>query len=189
MLSSHSFPRQKTHHFLFASAGKVATDIRTFAPNLNKVRGFRRTAFTGMSRTGGPTTQTCHFFGPGCVAEAYICTYSSFSTIFFVYCDDISTTLHHTVLFFSRFTIIRDAEGHALSTPLLPEGHESGLRHLSDDGRQMVLAAIVAWRRGLWLSITTITASDHRLTLEGKQVEFSWWETCGKYDQQKTQMN
>lgn len=64
-------------------------------------------------------------------------------------------------------TIVRDGEGHALSTPLLPEGHESGLRNLSDDRGQVFLAvASVPWRRALGVSSSTITAPDHGLTLE-----------------------
>lgn len=74
-------------------------------------------------------------------------------------------------------TIVSDAEGHALSTPLLPEGHESGLRDLSDDGGQVILAAaVVAWRSGLGVSVSTVTASDHRLTLE----EIKVWSVDGE---------
>ncbi len=81
---------------------------------------------------------------------------------------------NRSVCFF--ITIIRDAS-HALSAPLLPEGDESGLRDLSHNGGQMFLAvATVPWRRGLWVSISTITASDHRLTLEETQVLFSSYQ-------------
>lgn len=52
-----------------------------------------------------------------------------------------------------------------MSTPLLPEGGEFGLRDLSDDGGQ-VFVVVLAWRRGLGVSIATIAASYHRLTLE-----------------------
>lgn len=79
--------------------------------------------------------------------------------------------LHHA--FICYITIVRDAEGHALSAPLLPEGDQSGLRDLSDDGGQMLLVApIVAWRRGLGVSVCTITAGHDRLTLEETKCSF-----------------
>lgn len=53
----------------------------------------------------------------------------------------------------ANITVVRDAEGHALPAPLLPEGDEPGLRDLSDDGGQvLLLAAAVAWRRSLGVS-------------------------------------
>lgn len=74
-------------------------------------------------------------------------------------------------------TVVREAEGHALPTPLLPEGYESGLRDLSDDGRQMLLvAAVVAWRGGLGVSICTITAINHGLTLKETRNALSFEE-------------
>lgn len=66
--------------------------------------------------------------------------------------------------------IVRDAEGHALSTPLLPEGDESGLRDLPDDGRQVLLVAAAVARRRC-LGVSAVTAADHRLTLEETEVE------------------
>lgn len=71
-------------------------------------------------------------------------------------------------------TIFRGSRSHALSTPLLPEGDESGLRDLSDDGGKVFLVvAILAQRRGLGVPITTVTASDYRLTLEETGGQFS----------------
>lgn len=53
----------------------------------------------------------------------------------------------------ANITVVRDAEGHAVPAPLLPEGDEPGLRDLSDDGGQvLLLAAAVAWRRSLGVS-------------------------------------
>lgn len=72
-------------------------------------------------------------------------------------------------------TIVRDVEGHALSTPLLPKGHESGLGDLSNNGGQvlLVVVAIVDRRRSFRVSISTITATDHRLTLKDIEEKFS----------------
>lgn len=91
-------------------------------------------------------TMTCFFLLH--ISSGYICYYHySFPKkkvqisilSFYPYCS-----------FICYITIVRDAEGHALSAPLLPEGDQSGLRDLSDDGGQMLLVApIVAWRRGL----------------------------------------
>ena len=68
-----------------------------------------------------------------------------------------------------RITIVSDAEGLALFTPPLPEGHESGLGNLSHDGGQMILpAAVEARKRNLGHFTSTITASHHSLTLEKK---------------------
>lgn len=96
--------------------------------------------------------------------------------------------LHHT--FICYITIVRDAEGHALSAPLLPEGDQSGLRDLSDNGGQMLLVApIVAWRRGLGVSICTITAGDHRLTLGERKCSFFLHFLGKQYTNKRTKIN
>lgn len=94
--------------------------------------------------------------------------------------------LHHA--FICYITIVRDAEGHALSAPLLPEGDQSGLRDLSDDGGQMLLVApIVAWRRGLGVSVCTITAGHDRLTLEETKCSFFFF--LGTISQERMKIN
>lgn len=62
-----------------------------------------------------------------------------------------------------HITVVREAECHALSTPLFPEGDEPGLRDLSHDGGQMLL---VAWRGGFTVSVRAVTAINQGLTLE-----------------------
>lgn len=65
----------------------------------------------------------------------------------------------------TKVTIVRDAEGHALAAPLLPERDEPGLGDLPHDGGQvLLLAAAVARRRSLGFSgICPVSAVDHSL--------------------------
>lgn len=65
---------------------------------------------------------------------------------------------------FSYVTIVRGAEGHFLSTPLLSQGHEPGLRDFSDDGGQVVFAVSVASLGG-GLGVSISTALTRGLTL------------------------
>lgn len=63
-------------------------------------------------------------------------------------------------------TIVRVAKDLTLSAPPLPKRDESGLRNLSDYGGQVLLVvAVVAWRRGLGVSISILTALSRGLTL------------------------
>lgn len=71
-------------------------------------------------------------------------------------------------------TVVREAECHALSTSLFPEGEEPGLRNLSHDGGEMLLAV---WRGGLTVSVRTVTAINHKLTLGKQKRSFNWLET------------
>lgn len=77
----------------------------------------------------------------------------------------------HILLCLFDITIVRGAECHALSTPLFPEGEESGLRDLSYNGGEMLF---VAWRGGLTVSVRTVAAINHRLTLGKQKHSFNW---------------
>lgn len=68
----------------------------------------------------------------------------------------------------TKVTIVRDAEGHALAAPLLPERDEPGLGDLPDDGGQvLLLAAAVAGRGSLGVSgVCPVRAVDHRFALK-----------------------
>lgn len=44
----------------------------------------------------------------------------------------------------------------------------------------LLVVAIMAQRRGLEVSISTVTAVDHRLSLEEAKGSLNWEETCEK---------
>lgn len=72
-------------------------------------------------------------------------------------------SMYANFLFCTCITIAKDL---TLSTPLLPEGDEPGLRDLPDDGGQMFPVVVaVAWRRGLGVPISTVAALSRGFTL------------------------